>query len=248
VTQSVQAVETKVHQPGPLFVAPGPLFVAIDTPDRTRATALIAAVAPYAGGIKLGLEFFVAAGPEGVRAVLPPGVPLFLDLKLHDIPNTVAGAVRSALAVSPTFLTIHASGGRAMMQAAAEAVRGSGCRLLAVTVLTSLDDDDLGSVGQQTPSLDQVRRLAVLAKSAGLSGIVCSPAEVAAARAEVGADFTLMVPGIRPAWAEAQDQKRIMTPGEALAAGADHIVVGRPITGAPEPADAARRIVAEIGA
>jgi len=241
---------------------PGPLFVAIDTPDPARARATIAAVAPHAGGIKLGLEFFVAQGPEGVRAALPPGVPLFLDLKLHDIPNTVAGAVRSALALSPTFLTLHASGGRAMMQAAAEAVResaqgnapgnapgnaqGNRCRLLAVTVLTSLDDADLASVGQQAPSLDQVRRLAALAQESGLAGIVCSPAEVAAARAETGPGFTLMVPGIRPAWAEAQDQKRIMTPAEALAAGADHIVVGRPITGAPDPAAAARRIVEEM--
>jgi orotidine-5'-phosphate decarboxylase len=225
---------------------PGPLFVAIDTPEADRARALIAAVGPHAGGVKLGLEYFVARGPDGVRAVIPSGVPLFLDLKFHDIPNTVAGAVRSALAVQPAFMTIHAAGGRAMMRAAADAARGSGCRLLAVTVLTSLDDSDLASVGQIGPSLDQVRRLAALAKESGIDGIVCAPREVAAVRAETGPGFTLMVPGIRPVWAEAGDQKRAMTPREALAAGADHIVVGRPITGAADPAEAARHIMAEI--
>jgi orotidine-5'-phosphate decarboxylase len=226
---------------------PGPLFVAIDTQDRERARALVAAVGPHVGGVKLGLEFFAAQGPEGVRAVMPPGVPLFLDLKFHDIPNTVAGAVRSALALGPSFMTLHAAGGRTMMREAAEAAKGSGCRLLAVTVLTSLDDADLGSVGQLGPALDQVRRLAALARDSGMDGIVCAPREVAAVRAEAGAGFTLMVPGIRPAWSEAGDQKRVTTPAEAMAAGADHIVVGRPITGAASPAEAARRIVAEIG-
>lgn len=225
---------------------PGPLFVAIDTQDADHARSLIAAVCPYAGGVKLGLEFFVARGPEGVRAAMPEGVPLFLDLKFHDIPNTVAGAVRSASALAPAFMTIHAAGGRAMMRAAAEAAKGSGCRLLAVTVLTSLDDADLGSVGQIGPSIDQVRRLAALARESGMDGIVCAPREVAAVRAEVGSGFMLMVPGIRPTWAETGDHKRAMTPAEALAAGADHIVVGRPITGAADPAEAARRIMAEI--
>ncbi|HLG88871.1 MAG TPA: orotidine-5'-phosphate decarboxylase [Alphaproteobacteria bacterium] len=225
---------------------PGPLFVAIDTQEVDRARALIAAVGTHAGGVKLGLEYFVARGPEGVRAVMQPDVPLFLDLKFHDIPNTVAGAVRSALALRPAFMTIHAAGGRTMMRAAADAARGSGCRLLAVTVLTSLDDADLASVGQSGPSLDQVRRLAALARESGADGIVCAPSEVAAIRAEVGPDFTLMVPGIRPVWAAAGDQKRAMPPKEAVAAGADHIVVGRPITGAADPAEAARRIMAEI--
>ena len=150
--------------PAPAPSRPGPLFVAIDTHDRDRARALIAAVGPYAGGVKLGLEFFAAEGPDGVRAVMPPGVPLFLDLKFHDIPNTVAGAVGSALRLGPSFMTLHAAGGRAMMRKAAEMARESGgvCRLLAVTVLTSLDDADLASVGQVGPALDQVRKLAAL--------------------------------------------------------------------------------------
>ncbi len=231
----------------PASSRPGPLFVAIDTPEIGRATDLVRAVAPAAGGIKLGLEFFTANGPDGVRRVLPEGTPLFLDLKFHDIPNTVAGAVRSALALAPSFLTLHAAGGGAMMRAAAEAAAGSDCRLLAVTVLTSLDAGDLASVGQLGPTLDQVRRLALLARASGANGIVCAPHEVAAVRAETGPDFTLMVPGIRPAWAAAGDQKRVMSPAEALAAGADHIVVGRPITGAADPAEAARRILDEMG-
>lgn len=227
---------------------PGPLFVAIDTPDLEQARSLIDSVRSVAGGIKLGLEFFTAQGPAEVRVALPPAVPLFLDLKFHDIPNTVAGAVRSALALAPAFMTLHAAGGRAMLRAAVEAAQGSTCRLLAVTVLTSLDDGDLASVGQRGPSLDQVRRLAVLAKESGIDGIVCAPSEVAAVRAELGLDFTLMVPGIRPAWAASGDQKRVMSPAAAMAAGANHIVVGRPITGASDPAEAARRIIAEIGA
>jgi orotidine-5'-phosphate decarboxylase len=236
-----------VASEAPASSRPGPLFVAIDTPEIGRAADLVRAVAPSAGGIKLGLEFFTANGPDGVRRVLPDGTPLFLDLKFHDIPNTVAGAVRSALALAPSFLTLHAAGGGAMIRAAAEAASGGGCRLLAVTVLTSLDASDLASVGQLGPTLDQVRRLALLARESGADGIVCAPHEVAAVRAETGPDFTLMVPGIRPAWAAAGDQKRVMSPAEALAAGADHIVVGRPITGAADPAEAARRILGEMG-
>lgn len=232
----------------PVANRPGPLFVAIDTQDTARAQALIAAVAPVAGGVKIGLEFFSVHGPAGIRQVLPQGTPLFLDLKFHDIPNTVAGAVRSALALRPAFLTLHAAGGVAMMQAAVEAATGSGCRILAVTVLTSLDESDLTAVGQTGPVRDQVRRLASLARESGVDGIVCAPHEVAAVRADSGPGFTLMVPGIRPAWAAAGDQKRVMAPGEVLAAGADHIVVGRPITGAADPAAAARRILDEIPA
>ena len=228
------------------LVRPRPLFVAVDTQDTARAASLIAAVAPHAGGIKLGLEFFASHGPAGVRQVRPDAVPLFLDLKFHDIPNTVAGAIKSALPLAPTFMTLHASGGRAMMRAAADAAAGSGCRLLAVTVLTSLDDSDLTSVGQQAPALDQVRRLALLAREAGMDGIVCAPHEVAAIRAETGPDFILMVPGIRPGWAEAGDQKRVMTPAEAVGAGASYIVVGRPITAAADPGAAAARIAEEL--
>ncbi|MDX1575776.1 MAG: orotidine-5'-phosphate decarboxylase [Kiloniellales bacterium] len=228
------------------------MFVALDTPDLGRAAALARALAGLVGGVKIGKEFFTAHGPDGVRAVAG-GVPLFLDLKFHDIPNTVAGALRSALHLRPAFVNVHASGGRAMLEAAVQAVaegaEDAGVprpRLLAVTVLTSLGEDDLGEVGQAGPLADQVLRLARLARSCGLDGAVCSPREIEAIRAACGPDFVLMVPGIRPSWAASGDQKRVMTPGEALAAGADYLVIGRPVTGAPDAAAAARRIVDEI--
>lgn len=227
------------------------IFCSIDTTDVSVARSLAAGMSGVVGGVKLGLEFFVAQGAAGVRAVMDGvAAPLFLDLKLHDIPNTVAGAVRAALPLRPAFLTIHASGGPAMIRAAADAAAAAGDgrpRILAVTVLTSLDADDLAAVGQDTDPRTQVLRLARMAVAAGADGLVCSPAEVAALRAVCGHGVTLMVPGIRPAWAAAGDQKRVMTPAEALAAGADHLVIGRPITGDPDPAAAAARIVAEIG-
>jgi orotidine-5'-phosphate decarboxylase len=226
-----------------------PIFCAIDTPDKARAAALARAL----GGVvnlKLGLEFFVANGPAAVRDVAGDA-PLFLDLKLHDIPNTVAGAVRSAAALEPLLLTLHAGGGAAMMRAAAEAAtQAQGRRrmkLLGVTVLTSLDDSDLAATGQRGPAGEQVRRLALLARDSGLDGVVCAPQEVAMLRQACGAGFLLVVPGIRPAGAAAGDQKRVMGPREALAAGADYLVIGRPITAAPDPAAAARAILAEIG-
>jgi orotidine-5'-phosphate decarboxylase len=228
-------------------MAANPLICSIDTPEPARARALIAAVSGSVGMIKLGLEFFTANGPQGVRAVVD-GAPLFLDLKLHDIPNTVAAAVRSASALAPRLLTLHCAGGAAMMQAAAEAAdqAGSGMRLMGVTVLTSLDDSDLAAVGQRGPVREQVLRLALLARQSGLSGIVCSPHEVAALRAACGPDVLLVVPGIRPAGAALGDQKRVMAPREALAAGADYLVIGRPIIAAPDPAAAARAILSEI--
>ncbi|WP_029007910.1 orotidine-5'-phosphate decarboxylase [Azospirillum halopraeferens] len=226
------------------------IFCAVDTTDLAAARGLAGRLAGLVGGLKLGLEFFVAHGPDGVRAVMgSDGPPLFLDLKLHDIPNTVAGAVRAVLPLAPAFLTIHASGGPAMMRAAVEAAAAAGPgrpRILGVTVLTSLDDGDLEAVGQAAPAAAQVERLARLARECGLDGVICSPNEVAALRRACGPDFVLMVPGIRPAGAAAGDQKRVMTPAEALAAGADHLVIGRPITGDPDPAAAARRIAAEI--
>lgn len=231
------------------------IFCAVDTIDLDAARSLAGRLSGEVGGIKLGLEFFVAHGPAGVRAVLGDGeAPFFLDLKLHDIPNTVAGGVRAALALKPAFMTIHSSGGPAMIRAAADAAKSGDAatggkdrpKILAVTVLTSLDDGDLATVGQSTPVADQVRRLALMAKEAGADGIVCSPAEVAMLREACGPDFILMVPGIRPAWAAANDQKRMMTPAQALAAGADHLVIGRPITGDADPVAAARRIAAEI--
>lgn len=228
-----------------------PILCAIDTPDPVRARALATTVGGAVGGLKLGLEFFVANGPQAVREVAA-GAPLFLDLKLHDIPNTVAGAVRSAAALEPLLLTIHCAGGAAMMRAAAaaasEAVRGRRrMKLLGVTVLTSLDDDDLAATGQCGPAAEQAQRLALLARHSGLDGIVCSPHEVAALRAACGQGFLLVVPGIRPAGAAAADQKRVMGPRAALEAGADYLVIGRPITEAPDPAAAARAIMAELG-
>lgn len=226
------------------------IFVSIDTPEIDAARDLAERLTGFVGGVKLGLEFFCGQGPSGIRAVMG-GVrlPLFLDLKLHDIPNTVAAAVRAVLPLQPTFLTIHTGGGPAMMRAAAEAASMTDLprpRLLGVTVLTSLDDDDLVAVGQGVPVLDQARRLAALARSSGLDGIICSPAEVAALRAECGDDFVLMVPGIRPAGSAVGDQKRVTTPRDAVEQGADFLVIGRPITQAPDPAEAARAIVGEL--
>ena len=227
------------------------IFVAIDRADRDSAAGEIERVATAGCGIKLGLEFFVANGPAGVRAVIT-GQPLFLDLKLHDIPNTVAGAMRAACRLEPQLVTLHASGGLAMMRAAVAAAReSSGAaapKLLAITVLTSLDEQDLESVGQDGPIADQARRLADLAQAAGVAGIVCSPQEVAALRTQCGPGFLLVTPGIRPSWAASGDQKRMTTPAQAIAGGADHLVIGRPITQANDPAAALARICAEIDA
>jgi orotidine-5'-phosphate decarboxylase len=223
------------------------LIAALDTVDPARARAWAEAVAPYVGLLKLGLEFFLANGPAGVRAMA--GTPIFLDLKLHDIPNTVAGAVRAILPLRPRMLTIHASGGPAMVQAACQAAAAAGTdrpMILAVTVLTSLDQAALSATGVPATPADQVLRLGRLAVEAGADGLVCSPLEVALLRQALGASVRLVVPGIRPAGSAAGDQARTMTPAEAVAAGADWIVVGRPITGAPDPAAAAARIAAEI--
>jgi orotidine-5'-phosphate decarboxylase len=229
------------------------VLVALDTQDLERAAALVQDLRGLLGGFKIGNEFFTSHGPDGVRAAVG-SQPLFLDLKFHDIPNTVAGAIRSALHLHPLLVNLHAAGGRAMMQAAAEAAREAAEDLeverplvLAVTVLTSLDDADLEDVGQQGPAAEQVTRLARLAQDSGLDGVVCSAREIARLREVCGPGFTLVVPGIRPDWAAAGDQKRVMTPAEALAAGADYLVIGRPITGAPNPAEAAHRIRKELG-
>ncbi|MGQ5700846.1 orotidine-5'-phosphate decarboxylase [Sandaracinobacteroides sp. A072] len=225
------------------------IWLAVDTPDIARARALVAATAPWLGGVKLGLEFFVANGPRGVEEVMAgTGLPLFLDLKLHDIPNTVAKAVESAARMQPALLTIHASGGAAMIAAAKEAALkagGPGMRIIAVTVLTSLDAVDLAGIGLNVTPAAQVARLAGLAAAAGADGMVCSPHEVAAARARWPEGF-MVVPGVRPAGAAADDQKRVMTPAEALAAGATALVVGRPVTAAADPAAAAAAIAASL--
>ena len=225
------------------------IFVALDLVDLARARTLARALKGTIGGIKIGLELFSAGGIEAVAELKCLGLPLFLDLKLHDIPNTVARAVRALLPLEPAFVTLHASGGPAMLRAAAEAAQEAGVsrpRLLAVTVLTSLDARDLAKVGQEGPVADQVLRLAALAQGAGIDGAVCSPQEVAALRAKCGAGFILMVPGIRPAWAAAGDQKRVTTPKEALSAGADYLVIGRPIVAAASPREAAERVAAEL--
>lgn len=228
------------------------IFVALDTTDLDRAVTLARALSGRVGGVKLGKEFFTARGPQGVAAVTAERLPLFLDLKFHDIPNTVAGAVASAAALGCFMLTVHASGGGAMVRAAAEAAdkaasaAGHKPLVVAVTVLTSLADDDLDQVGQKGPVAEQVDRLGRLAFGSGADGLVASPLEVAGLRAALGPDCVLVVPGVRPGWAGADDQKRIMTPGEAVASGADYLVIGRPITRADDPAGAAKRIAEEI--
>jgi len=225
------------------------ILCAIDTTDMDAALRLADSLRDEVGGVKLGKEFFTAQGPAGVARIAETGHRIFLDLKFHDIPNTVAGAVRAAGGLGCFMLTVHASGGAAMIQAAA-AARGAAAtpKIIAVTVLTSLTEADLDEIGQKGPVAEQVLRLGRLARASGADGIVASPHEVAALRASLGPDAILVVPGVRPAWAGADDQKRIMTPAQAVQAGADFLVIGRPITRADDPAAAARRIAAEIDA
>lgn len=223
------------------------LIVALDTTDVARASAWAGAAGPHCGLFKLGLEFFLANGAAGYRTIA--GRPIFLDLKLHDIPNTVAGAVRAVLPLAPRMLTLHAAGGGAMIAAARQAAEAAGPMrplLLAVTVLTSLDATVLAAIGVSGTPAEQVVRLARLAIAAGADGLVCSPLEVAALRTALGPGPKLVVPGIRPAGAAAGDQARVMAPADAIAAGADWIVVGRPITGAVDPGAVAASIAAEI--
>lgn len=227
-----------------------PVFCAIDRPDREGAVALARSLAGRVGGVKLGLEFFVAQGPDGVRAVAEAaGLPIFLDLKLHDIPNTVAGAARVAASLGGVrYLTVHAAGGAAMLQAAANAVAAfeRPPRLLAITVLTSLDRQDLAGIGVRSDPMDQVLLMASLAQRSGIDGIVCSAEEIRTVREALGPDALIAVPGIRPEGASTDDQKRVMTPAKALASGADILVIGRPITAAADPAAAADAIAAGL--
>lgn len=236
-----------------------PVFCALDTTDRSRAIAIAREVRDNVGGLKIGMEAFYALGREGYAAIAAEGLPIFLDLKLHDIPNTVAGGIRALLPLRPAIVNIHASGGLAMMRAARDAAAAAGKarpRVIAVTVLTSLDDDDMASLGQTGSAREQAVRLARLAADAGLDGVVCSPHEIADIKAACGPDFLTIVPGIRPAVAvkpgeqakSGDDQKRVMSPADARAAGADVLVVGRPITQAPEPANAAAEIVRSFAA
>ncbi|MDD2795604.1 orotidine-5'-phosphate decarboxylase [Acidocella sp.] len=223
------------------------LIAAIDTPDAAKAAVLVREVAPHCGLVKLGLEFFLRHGAPGYREVAQEQ-PVFLDLKLHDIPNTVAGAVRSLLPLAPQMLTIHAAGGGAMVAAAVEAAGAAPHRpkILAVTVLTSLDARALHEIGVAGGTTQQVLRLARLALENGADGLICSPHEIARLRDAFGEKPLLVVPGIRPVGAALGDQARVMTPEEAVMAGADYIVVGRPVTGAPDPGAAAAGIAAAI--
>jgi orotidine-5'-phosphate decarboxylase len=226
-----------------------PVYVALDTTDLDYALQLAQRVRPHVGGLKLGLEFFTAHGAEGVRAFTGMGLPVFLDLKFHDIPNTVAGACRAAAGLGVSITNVHAQGGAAMMCAALDAVKtvNPATRLIAVTMLTSLSDEDLPGLGLAPPAGDQVLRLAGLARQCGLDGVVCSAHEIGRLRRELGPDFLLVVPGIRPAGAALGDQRRVMGPKEALDAGADVLVIGRPVTAARDPALAARDIAESLG-
>ena len=226
------------------------ILCAIDTADLGAALRLAQALAGRIGGLKIGKELFTAHGPDAVARITGTGHQVFLDLKYHDIPATVSGAVRAAADLGCFVLTVHASGGPEMLRAAAGAAADSSNPplVVGVTVLTSLDDGDLDAVGQSGPVSQQVLRLARLARACGLGGVVCSPHEIAELRGALGGDFKLIVPGVRPDWASADDQKRVMTPAEAVAAGADYLVIGRPITRAADPTEAARRIADEIAA
>ncbi len=223
-----------------------PIYVAIDTPDIARAKDIVARVHNHVGGIKLGLEFFNAHGQAGVREMAALDLPIFLDLKLHDIPNTVAKAIQALNGLKPAILTVHAAGGLAMMEDA-KAAAPIGTRVVAVTVLTSLDGEDLASIGVTADTHAQVERLTLLAKQAGLDGVVCSGNEVKGAKKLWPHGF-FVVPGIRPATGGngRADQKRVMTPRQALDQGASILVIGRPITQAEDPDLAARAIEATL--
>jgi orotidine-5'-phosphate decarboxylase len=222
------------------------LIVALDVPKADAARALVDRLSGRVGMFKIGSQVFTAAGPELVREIVGRGEKVFLDLKFHDIPNTVAGAVSSASRLGVSLVDVHGLGGRAMMEAAVGALPAMATRLLAITILTSHDDETLGEIGVNGPVADSVRRLAELAKDAGTDGVVASPHEVGLIREACGRDFLIVTPGIRPAGAVLGDQARPATPAAALAAGADYLVVGRPITEAADPAAAADAIVAEM--
>ncbi len=228
---------------------PNPVAVAVDVPDLLRAQALARTVAPHVGCLKLGMEFFYAHGRTGYEAIAGIGLPIFLDLKLHDIPNTVAKSIEALMRLEPrpAIIDVHALGGSTMMRAAAEAVAGR-ARLVAVTLLTSLDDGDLAALGFAEPKgvAGHALALACLAQEAGLAGVVCSPHDVAAIRQACGPGFLTVVPGLRPPGSAPGDQKRHATPGEARKAGGDVLVIGRPITAASDPAGAARAVLKEI--
>jgi orotidine-5'-phosphate decarboxylase len=220
------------------------LIAALDAPTRDEADALVARLGGVPSWVKIGLELFCAEGPAIVRDYTKRGLSVMLDLKLHDIPETVARATAKVASLGAGLLTVHAGGGRAMLEAAVK--HAGAMRVLAVTVLTSLDDSDLADIGAQGPVAELVKRRAQLAHRAGCHGIVASPHEVAAVRAILPQGFLIVTPGVRPAGSAAGDQKRVMTPAEARAAGSDLVVVGRPLRDAPDPAEAARAVVREL--
>ncbi|MCC3862479.1 orotidine-5'-phosphate decarboxylase [Pseudemcibacter aquimaris] len=229
------------------------ILCALDTISTDEASKLARDLGPHVGGVKLGLEFFGANGPAGFNEVANADQNIFLDLKLHDIPNTVAKAIHSLMPLKPKIMTIHTAGGPTMMRAAAEAAteaaKNVGCErplIVGVTILTSLDNEDMCAIGYQNKVSMQVVKLARLAKESGLDGVVCSSHEIKLIKESCGKDFKLVVPGIRPAGSAIGDQKRTMTPAEAVALGADYLVIGRPITQDDNPAEAAKKIADEI--
>jgi orotidine-5'-phosphate decarboxylase len=227
-----------------------PVIVALDTPSATGALELAGRLDARACRLKVGKELFTAAGPSLVEALQLRGFEVFLDLKFHDIPNTVAAALRSAASLGVWMVNVHALGGRRMLDAASEALQGVAARplLIGVTILTSMDDSDFGELGYRLPLEEQVLSLATLVADCGLDGVVCSAREASRLRDALGRDFLLVTPGIRPANSAADDQRRVVTPAEALADGASYLVIGRPITAAVDPAEALARINDEISA
>jgi len=229
------------------------ILCALDTTNVEEAAILAGELSPHVGGIKLGLKFFGANGPQGFLEVAKANRNIFLDLKLHDIPNTVAKTIHALMPLGPKIMTIHTAGGSAMMKAASEAAtlaaKNEGCErpiIVGVTILTSLDNEDIEAIGFQNKVSMQVVKLARLAKESGLDGVVCSPHEIKLIKESCGADFKLVVPGIRPAGSDTGDQKRVMTPEEAVSLGADYLVIGRPITKSDNPAQSAQLIANEI--
>lgn len=225
-----------------------PIIVALDFPSMAQAGELVDRLSPERCRLKVGKELFTRGGPAFVEKLVSRGYDVFLDLKFHDIPNTVAAACRAAAELGVWMVNVHAQGGRRMMESARDALQGSTHQplLIAVTILTSMGEEDIREVGLTGTPADNVRRLALLAESAGLDGVVCSPKEVSMLRESVGSDFKLVTPGIRPRWAAKGDQTRITTPAEAMALGSSYLVIGRPITGAEEPLQALEAIENEL--
>ena len=229
------------------------IICALDTKNLTQAKNLALSIKDNVAMVKCGLEFFTKHGAEGINEISSTGIDIFLDLKFHDIPNTVAEAIRSAVSLDVSIITIHPLGGKTMMQAAAHAAKEESAKLgkkkpiiVGVTVLTSMDDEELSNIGVQESAAQQVELLAKLAQESGLDGIVCSPHEIELVKSICGDDFVTVVPGIRPASSSNDDQKRVMTPKEVSDKGADYLVIGRPITQADNPAIAAKDIKESI--